>query len=150
MSHTHHFKFGRRINNKIQRTFYFFRLYPILFLKFQTKVRLLKILLFFPGNRLTFHVFRMFSKSKRFNEKVSETPSPLDYDPKELKPKGSNVALVKSERFTEPKLLTPGPGHYDTSIKNKTKANQPASCPRYRDLFKNQISKDNDNMPFML
>ena len=77
----------------------------------------------------------MFSKAsiKRFNEVASETPSPLDYDPKELKSKGSNVAMVKSERFMEPKLLTPGPGHYDTSIKNKPKANQPASCPRYRD-----------------
>ena len=68
----------------------------------------------------------MFSKAsiKRFNEITNETPGPLEYDPKEPKSRGTNVAMLKSgaERFVEPfQLTTPGPGHYDTSIKTKNK-----------------------------
>ena len=66
----------------------------------------------------------MFPKAaiKRFNDVTDETPGPLAYDPKEPKSRGTNVAVQKSERFVEPfQLTTPGPGHYDTSIKTKNK-----------------------------
>ena len=66
----------------------------------------------------------MFPKAaiKRFNDVTNETPGPLEYDPKEPKSRGTNAAMLKSERFVEPfQLTTPGPGHYDTSIKTKNK-----------------------------
>lgn len=52
----------------------------------------------------------MFSKAaiKRYNDVVNVTPAPGDYNPQEPKSRGSKVALVKSERFVEPKLTTPG------------------------------------------
>merc|ERR1712038_510435 len=71
----------------------------------------------------------MFSKAviKRFNDTVTETPSPLDYDPQEAKSRGSKVALSTSVRFTEDKAVTPGPGAYEVDKKKPTGAK---SAPR--------------------
>ena len=83
----------------------------------------------------------MFGKAtvKRFNDVKEVTPGASDYDVKEPVKKGSNAAVVKSERFLDPKMVTPGkiafrnafetllnvdfefkgPGHYDTSVKTR-------------------------------
>ena len=95
--------------------------------------------LFFDLFSAEFRIFllKMFSKApiKRFNESTSETPAPSDYDPQEVKSKGSKVALLKSERFLDlPKLATPGPGSYETSsLPSSSKGKGRLTVPRHVD-----------------
>ena len=59
---------------------------------------------------VSFNFSQMFGKAavKRFNDVKEVTPGASDYDVKELVKKGSNAAVVKSERFLDPKMVTPG------------------------------------------
>lgn len=51
------------------------------------------------------------AKVKRFNEEVNCAPAPNAYD-SQLPRSKSGVAILKSQRFGEPKYVTPGPGQY--------------------------------------
>ena len=79
---------------------------------------------------------KMFSKApiKRFNDVTNENPAPVDYDPKEPKSRGSKCALVKSERFLEPKIHTPGPGYYETEQKKIVRQNSRKSMAMSRPM----------------
>ncbi|OWF47070.1 hyaluronan mediated motility receptor-like [Mizuhopecten yessoensis] len=57
-----------------------------------------------------------FAKGKRFNEVKGCAPPVGAYDPKEVdKKKGAVILKSTTERFKEPKVITPGPGAFDLS-----------------------------------